>query len=124
MHINVTINESGGYHNGPKIVYLKPSDKLLTKTPVLRVRLSIITTLHVKKQNGKKESDFKHGFVLMDEQGNITERKPGEFVFHVEYNQKGNTYCLNEKTTLRLVSIPSEKRQQIIDALHKFEKKQ
>ncbi|WP_091840440.1 hypothetical protein [Prevotella sp. ne3005] len=60
----------------------------------------------------------------MDEQGIITERKPGEFVFHVEYNQKGNTYCLNKKTTLRLVSIPSEKRQQIIDALHKFEKKQ
>ena len=72
--------------------------------------MSIITTLHVKKQNGKKESDFKHGFVLMDEQGNITERKPGEFVFHVEYNQKGKPYCLNEKTTLRLVSIPSEKR--------------
>ena len=60
----------------------------------------------------------------MDEQGNITERKPGEFVWNVKFLQEGISYRLTDDTTLRLVSIPSEKRQQIIDALHKFEKKQ
>ena len=84
----------------------------------------LIATIHVNNQNGKKESDYKYGFVLMDEQGNITERKPAEFVFNVQFNQKGNAFCLNEKTTLRVVSIPSEKHQQIIDAFHKFENKQ
>ena len=84
----------------------------------------LIATLHIDNRNGKKEPDFKRGLVLMDEQGNITERKPGEFVFNVQFNQKGNAFRLNEKTTLRVVNIPSEKYQQIIDAFHKFEKKQ
>ena len=60
---------------------------------------------------------------LMDEQGNITERKPTEFVWNVKFNQKGNAYRLTDETNLRVVRIPSEKRQQIIDAFHKFEKK-
>ena len=86
--------------------------------------VGFIATMHIDIQTGKKESDFKYGFVLMDEQGNITERKPSEFVWNVKFNQKGNAYRLNDETNLRVVSIPSEKRQQIINAFHKFEKKQ
>ena len=82
-----------------------------------------LATMFVDNQNGKKESDFKYGLVLMDEQGNITVRKPTEFVWNVNFNQKGNAYRLTDQTNLRVVRIPSEKRQQIIDAFHKFEKK-
>ena len=85
--------------------------------------VGFIATMHIDIQTGKKESDFKYGFVLMDEQGNITERKPSEFVWNVKFNQKGNAYRLNDETNLRVVSIPAEKHQQIIDAFHKFQKK-
>jgi hypothetical protein len=81
-----------------------------------------ITTMFMDNQSGKKEPDFKYGFVLMDEQGTITERKPTEFVWNVNFNQKDNAYRLSDKTNIRVVSIPSEKRQQIIDAFHQFEK--
>ena len=84
----------------------------------------LIATMHIDNRIAKKEPDFKYGFVLMDEQGNITKRKPTEFVWGVKFNQKGNAYRLNDETNLRVVSIPSEKHQQIIDAFHKFEKKQ
>lgn len=83
-----------------------------------------MATMYIDNQNSKKESDFKYGFVLMDEQGNITERKPSEFVWNVQFNQKGNAFRLDDKTNLRVVSIPAEKHQQIIDTFHKFEKKQ
>ena len=82
-----------------------------------------LATMFVDSQNGKKAPDLKCGLVLMDEQGNITERKPTEFVWNVKFNQKGNAYRLTDETNLRVVRIPSEKRQQIIDAFHKFEKK-
>lgn len=80
-----------------------------------------MATMFIDNQAGKKEKDFKYGFVLMDEQGNITERKPTEFVWNVNFNQKDNAYLLSDETNLRVVSIPSEKHQQIIDAFHKFE---
>ena len=81
----------------------------------------LMATMFVDNQNGKKAPDLKCGLVLMDEQGNITERRPTEFVWNVDFNQKGNAFYLSDKTNLRVVSIPSEKRQQIIDAFHKFE---
>ena len=80
-----------------------------------------MATMFVDNQNGKKAPDLKCGLVLMDEQGNITERRPTEFVWNVNFNQKGNAFYLSDNTNLRVVSIPSEKRQQIIDAFHKFE---
>ena len=83
----------------------------------------LMATLFVDNQNGKKESDFKYGLVLMDEQGNIAERKPTAFVWNVNFDQQGNAYRLSDKTNLRVVGITSEKRQQIINALHKFENK-
>ena len=83
----------------------------------------LMATMFFDNQNGKKAPDLKRGLVLMDEQGNITERKPTEFVWNVNFNQKGNAYRLSDKTNLRVVKISSEKRQQIIDAFHKFEKK-
>ena len=84
--------------------------------------VGFMATVHCNIRNGKK-SDFKHGFVLMDEQGNITERKPTEFAWNVKCNQTGNAYNLDENSNLRVVSVSAEKRQQIIDAFHKFEKK-
>ena len=83
----------------------------------------LMATMFVDNQNGKNESDFKYCLVLMDEQGNITVRKPTEFVWNVNFNQKGNAFRLSDKTNLRVVSITSEKHQQIIDAFHQFEKK-
>ena len=83
----------------------------------------LMATMFVDNQNGKKDSDFKYGLVLMDEQGNITVRKPTEFVWNVNFNQKGNAFRLTDQTNLRVVSITSEKHQQIIDAFHQFEKK-
>ncbi|MBO7115638.1 MAG: hypothetical protein J6V87_01150 [Prevotella sp.] len=80
-----------------------------------------MTTMFIDNQNGKKESDFKYGFVLMDEQGNITERKPTEFSWYVNFNMIDNAFRLSDKTNLRVVSVPSEKHQQIVDAFHKFE---
>ena len=82
----------------------------------------LMATMFVDNQNGKKAPEFKYGLVLMDEQGNITEHKPTEFVWNVKFNQKGNAFRLTDNTNLRVVSISSEKRQQIIDAFHKFEK--
>ena len=82
-----------------------------------------LATMFVDNQNGKNAPVLKCGLVLMDEQGNITERKPTEFLWNVNFNQKGNAYRLTDQTNLRVVRIPSEKRQQIIDAFHKFEKK-
>jgi len=82
-----------------------------------------MATMFIDNQNGKKAPDFKHGFVLMDEQGTITERKPTEFAWDVNFNQKGNAFRLTDQTNLRVVSITSEKHQQIIDAFHQFEKK-
>ena len=79
----------------------------------------LMATMFVDNQNGKKAPDLKRGLVLMDEQGNITERRPTEFVWNVNFNQKGNAYRLSDKTNLRVVKISSEKRQQIIDAFHK-----
>ena len=82
-----------------------------------------LATMYFDNQNGKKAPDLKRGLVLMDEQGNVTERKPTEFVWNVNFNQKDNTYRLTDKTNLRVAKITSEKRQQIIDAFHKFEKR-
>ena len=56
----------------------------------------------------------------MDEQGNITEHKPSEFFFNVKFNLIDNAYILSDETSLRVVSVPDEKRQQIIDAFHKY----
>ena len=82
-----------------------------------------LATMYYDHQTGKKAPDFKYGFVLMDEQGNIIERNPVEFVWNVKFNQKDNAFLLSDQTNLRVVRIPSEKRQQIIDAFHKYEKK-
>lgn len=73
-------------------------------------------------QNEKKGSDLKRGLVLMDEQGNITELFDHSFQFLLSYNMHDNTYVLNDDTPLRVLSIPAEKRQQIVEAFKEFEK--
>ncbi|MBP5570463.1 MAG: hypothetical protein J6X46_05515, partial [Prevotella sp.] len=83
----------------------------------------LIATMRIDNQKKQTEPDYKHNLVLMDEQGNITERKLSEFFLNIQFYQKGNAYCLSDQTNLRLVSVTSEKHQQIIDALHKFENK-
>ena len=83
----------------------------------------LIATMRIGNQKKQTEPDYKYNLVLMDEQGNITERKLSEFFLNIQFYQKGNAYCLSDQTNLRLVSVTSEKHQQIIDALHKFENK-
>ena len=83
----------------------------------------LIATMRIDNQKKQTEPDYKYNLVLMDEQGNITERKLSEFFLNIQFYQKGNAYCLSDQTNLRLVSVTSEKHQQIIDAFHQFEKK-
>ena len=82
-----------------------------------------MATLFLDMQSGKDESGFQRGFVLMDEQGNITERPATDVTWNVNFNQKGIAFRLQDSTNLRVVSIPADKRQQIVDAFRKFEKK-
>ena len=83
----------------------------------------LIATMRIGNQKKQKDPDYKHHIVLMDEQGNITERKVSEFFFNIQFVQKGITYRLTDQTNIRLVNVTSEKRQELIDALHKFENK-
>jgi hypothetical protein len=83
----------------------------------------LIATMRIGNQKKQKDPDYKHHIVLMDEQGNITERKVSEFFFNIQFVQKGITYRLTDQTNIRLVNVTSEKRQELIDALHKFVKK-
>ena len=48
----------------------------------------LIATMISDNKNRKEDSDFKYSLVLMDEQGNITERKPTEFVWNVTSTKK------------------------------------
>ena len=79
--------------------------------------------MRIGNQKKQKDPDYKHHIVLMDEQGNITERKVSEFFFNIQFVQKGITYRLTDQTNIRVVNVTSEKRQELIDALHKFENK-
>ena len=79
-----------------------------------------IATMRYAKQNGKKESQY--GFWVMDEEGNITERKPSEFLWNTKIYQEGNAYSMGD-ASLRVVSISAKKRQQMLEAYHKHVKK-
>lgn len=48
----------------------------------------LIATMISDNKSRKEDSDFKYSLVLMDEQGNITERKPTEFVWNVTSTKK------------------------------------
>ena len=58
----------------------------------------------------------------MDEEGNITERKPSEFLWNTKIYQEGNAYSMGD-ASLRVVSISAKKRQQMLEAYHKHVKK-
>ena len=81
----------------------------------------LLATISVSSQE-KKKSDLKRGLVLMDEQGNITEQLDGDLQLFLDFNQYGNTYVLNDNSTLRVLSIPAEQRQQIMEAFKEYEK--
>ena len=60
--------------------------------------------------------------LIMDEQGNISEFH-GKFEYNLRFNLKDNTYRLDDSTNLRLITIPAERRQQIIEALRAYKQK-
>ena len=65
-----------------------------------------------------KEEEMKHGLILMDEQGKVTELIHGEFSWNVWCNANKGNFSLDKNSTLRLVSVTPERRQQMIDALN------
>lgn len=79
-------------------------------------------TMIYNTQNAGGDTKDKHHLLMMDEQGNISEYH-GEFVYQINFNVKANTYRLTDSTNLRLVSIPAERRQQIIEAVRAFKQK-
>lgn len=79
-------------------------------------------TMIYNTQNAGGDTKDKHHLLMMDEQGNIIEYH-GDFVYQLNFNIKNNTYQLTDSTNLRLVSIPAERRQQIIEAVRAFKQK-
>lgn len=79
-------------------------------------------TMFYNTQNDGENAENEHLLLLMDEQGNISEFH-GNFEYHIRFNLKDNTYRLDDSTNLRLITIPAERRQQIIEALRAFKQK-
>lgn len=79
-------------------------------------------TMFYNTQNDGENSENEHLLLLMDEQGNISEFH-GNFEYHIRFNLKDNTYRLDDSTNLRLITIPAERRQQIIEAVRAFKQK-
>lgn len=68
---------------------------------------------------GEKESEeMKHGLILMDEQGKVTELIHGEFTFNLFCNVFNGSFSLDKNSNIRLVSVTPERRRQMIDALN------
>ena len=78
-------------------------------------------TMLYNTQNDGEDSKDEHQMLVMDEQGNISEFH-GKFEYSLRFNIKGNTYLLDDSTNLRLITIPAERRQQIIDAVRAYKK--
>ena len=76
-------------------------------------------TMFYNTQNDGGNSKDKHHLLMMDEQDNISEYH-GNFEYQIRFNLKDNAYRLDDSTNLRVVTIPDERRQQIIKALHAY----
>lgn len=72
--------------------------------------------------NEKKASERMRNLILMDEQGNISEIEHGNINLSYKYSLKNNKFVLDENTTFRLMHVTPERRKELIDALHTFEK--
>ena len=79
-------------------------------------------TMFYNSENDGEDSNDEHQMLIMDEQGNISEFH-GRFEYSLRFNIKGNTYLLDDSNNLRLITIPAERRQQIIDAVRAFKQK-
>ena len=78
----------------------------------------------VKDVNSLSNFIKSYDVLLIDDiQYLATKERTSEFFFNIQFVQKGITYRLTDQTNIRLVNVTSEKRQQIINALHKFENK-
>lgn len=79
-------------------------------------------TMFYNTENDGGDSKDERQMLIMDEQGNISEFH-GKFEYNLRFNIKGNTYRLDDSTNLRLITIPAERRQQIIEAVRAFKQK-
>ena len=104
------------YENG------KPYTILAFDTWTIEQPTGLFGTLVYDQRNGKKEEDFQRGFILMDEQGNITENSASKFKWNLNVRIFQNSYYLDDDTNLRLVSVSAERLQQIIEAFKEFDK--
>ena len=72
-----------------------------------------LATMIYNTQNDGGDSKYKHHLLMMDEQGNISEYH-GNFEYSFRFYLKDNTYRQDDSTNLRVVTIPDERRQQIV----------
>ena len=61
---------------------------------------------------------MKHGLILMDEQGKVREIIHGDLEWNINWNYHNDKFSLGEKSSLRLVTVTPERRQELIDALN------
>ena len=61
---------------------------------------------------------MKHGLILLDDQDNVTEMIHGEFDWNIFCNGANGVFSLSKNSSLRLVTVTPERRQQMIDALN------
>lgn len=66
----------------------------------------------------KKAEEMKHGLILLDDQDNVTEMIHGEFDWNIFCNGANGVFSLSKNSSLRLVTVTPERRQQMIDALN------
>lgn len=81
-----------------------------------------LATMIYNTQNDGGDSKDKHHLLMMDEQGNISEYH-GNFEYSFRFYLKDNTYRQDDSTNLRVVTIPDERRQQIVEAVRAFKQK-
>ena len=66
----------------------------------------------------KKKEEMKHGLILMDEQGKVREIIHGDLAWNINWNYHYDKFSLGEKSSLRLVTVTPERRQELIEALN------
>ena len=78
----------------------------------------LFSTMWRIAQGEKEAEEMKHGLIMMDEQGKVTELIHGEFSFNLLSTASTGTFSLDKTSNIHLVSVTPERRRQMIDALN------
>lgn len=88
----------------------------------LEYPIGFFATLLFNGENERKASDRMRNLILIDEQGNVSEVEHGQIDFNYAFTLENNKFVLNENNTFHLRHVTPERRKELIDALHTFEK--